>query len=59
MDSKVYYSSWNDIDTNGKSQSIGVTNSGSTKIIEEKFGSTKSYCPLGSFKENCDQVMLK
>ena len=59
MDSKVYYSSWNNIDTNGKSQSIAVTNSGSTKIIEEKFGSTKSYCPLGSFKENCDQVMLK
>lgn len=59
-DSKVYYSSWNNIvNTTGKSNSIGATNSDSTKIIEEKFGSTKSYCPLGSFKENCDQVMLK
>ena len=59
-DSKVYYSSWNNIvNITGKSNSIGATNSDSTKIIEEKFGSTKSYCPLGSFKENCDQVMLK
>lgn len=52
-----YYSSWANIDQSGNSSSIG---SKSTDIIDKKFrGSISSYCPLGSFKSECDGVMNK
>ncbi len=51
--SSNYYSSWNNIDQSGKSNSIGDSG-----IINKNFSSNiESYCPLGSFSSNCDGVI--